>query len=183
MLGVALLATVVLGVAAGAWWWMHPSAFKSGAGAGMKFNPVPIGDTPIYVGFAQDGSSRDSETVTLRSAHIRLRDNTAGATATVAVCTRRPVAKGTLALGSGIAATMPDLRKYCTSLRPVRPGVKMQLDDGGRQYLIATISASRPGHAVFATADLTYSRDAHHLYQRGTQHIKVDTITTVRVSD
>jgi hypothetical protein len=181
-LGLVLLAGVMLGVAAGAWWWTHPRAFMSGAGAGAKLNAVPLDDAPFYVGFADAVASKDSETVTLRSVRVRLRDNTAGATATVAVCTRRPVAEGTLVLGSGTAATAPDLRKYCTSLRPVRPGVKMRLDDG-RQYLIASISVSRPGHAVFATADLTYSRDASHLYQRGTQHIEVGTITTLRVSD
>jgi hypothetical protein len=172
----------MLGVAGGAWWWTHPRAFISGAGAGMKLDPVPLDDIPFYVGFADAGASKGSETVTLRSVRVRLRDNTAGATATVAVCTRRPVAEGTLALGSGTAATMPDLGEYCTSLRPVRPGVKMRLDDG-RQYLIASISAARPGRAVFVEADLTYSRDARHLYQRGTQHIEVGTITTVQVSD
>ncbi|HEX5561761.1 MAG TPA: hypothetical protein VFX52_08970 [Nocardioidaceae bacterium] len=181
-LGLVLLVGVMLGVAAGAWWWTHPRAFMSGAGAEMKLSAVPLDDLPFYVGFANAGASRDPETVTLRSVRVRLRDNTAGATATVAVCTRRPVADGTLAFGSGTAATTPDLGKYCTSLQPVRPGVTMRLDDG-RQYLIATISVSRPGRAVFANADLTYSRDASHLYQRGTQHIEVGTITTVRVSD
>lgn len=182
MLGLGLLVGVMLGAVASAWWWTHPRAFMSGAGGEMMMKAVPLDDGPVYVGFAPDGAGRDPETVTLRSVRVRLRDNTAGATATVAVCTRRPVAAGTLALGSGTAADTPDLGKYCTSLQPVRPGVRMRIDDG-RQYLIASVSASRPGRAVFAHADLTYSRDASHLYQRGTQHLEVDTVTTVRVVD
>ena len=148
----------------------------------MDMDAAPLGDFPVHVGFAHVGTARRAETVTLRAVRVRLRDNTAGATATVALCTRRPVAEGTLSTGIGLARDEPDLGKYCTSLRPVRPGTKMRLDDGD-QYLIASISPSRPGRAVFADADLTYSRDARHLYQRGTQHVAIDTITTVRVSD
>jgi hypothetical protein len=81
-----------------------------------------------------------------------------------------------------MAKDVPDLREYCTSLRPVRPGTKMRLDHG-RQYLIASLTPSRPGRAVFAEADLTYSRDARHLYQRGTQHVEIGAITTIKAGD
>lgn len=145
LLGAALLAT-------GWHWWTHPSLFGDYAGGSLLSDPVLREELPFYVGVGLPARGTDSEVITLEGARAQFAPNTAGARGTSEVCTRREVAEGSLTLGFVRADDAPE--EYCTELRPVRPGTPMVYDGTSTQYLVLTITATRPGTAELAAVEL-----------------------------
>lgn len=169
--GVAAI-LLVLAAVAGAYWWSHPKVLLGGTMRGA-FAPQPMSAFPAHVGFTSSHRG-EPETITLRDVDLDLGNNTAGFTASVAVCTPR----GSGALGALMADE--DVADFCSDLRPVRDGVTMRLAAERSDYFIVTLTPKQPGTAHLRRVDVSYSRGGGHLFQRGTQRLEGDVKLTVR---
>ena len=176
LVAAALAMLVVAGL--GVRWWTRPYLFSDGDAGNMSLAPQPVNKFPIHVGVGTGRSNWADETITLHSAQVHLVPNTARATASVAVCTRLPVTEGTLAIGTTMADEPPS--RYCTRIRPVRDGTTMRFDEAMSEYLVVTLTPTRPGTFRLGTIDVDYTRDGAHLHRRGTQQIRQNVIVRVR---
>ena len=172
-----LVALAVVGLVFGFRWWTHPKLIQA-AQAGIVTAPRPVARFPLYVGFSSSPLHGPHETITLHSARVNFSGNSARATAPLAVCTRRAVPDGTLAVGTSYASEAP-VSKYCTRLRPIKDGMKMRIDDD-REYFVAAVMPTRAGAAHITSLDISYSRGSRHLWQHGSQHFTADILVRVR---
>ena len=163
-------------VAAVAFWavnrWNSPTVFRDGDAGSFSADARVLSDFPLYVGFGHAGPD-SSETLTVDSADVLFSENSAGFTATVLVCDQRPVAEGTLTLGTAFAGDQR-LEDYCTDVRPLQEGTSLRLERGSGQYLIAALTPAGAGSARVKAIDIQYSRTVRHFFQRGTQRVTQD---------
>lgn len=166
VIAVGVAATVVFGR------WTSPSVFRDGDADTLAVRAQPLTAFPLYVGFGNvDTGVR--ETLTVNSADIHFAQDSANFIARVLVCTQRPVEEGTLRLGTSLAQE-GSLSQYCTAVRPLKAGTRVRLEGSSGEYLVTALTPSRAGSAHIDSININYSRDAHHLFQRGTQVVKQD---------
>lgn len=163
--GVVVVA-IGVGIAFGIHRWTSPTVFR-GDGNGSSLTQR-LTKFPLYAGFYPDGKS--SETVTVHSADIHFTENSAGFTAKLLLCTRRPVKSGEVEIGT-VNASEESLSQYCTSVHPIKSGTRMRIGPYADQYFVAVLTPSRAGTADIGAINIRYSRSAHHFFQHGTQHV------------
>lgn len=162
------------GLAVGFHRWTHPSLFQDNI-SNFTAAPQPMSNFPFYVGVGAPKQGSGRETITINEAHVVFSPNTARASGTLAICTRREVAEGTLTLGLTTDDDAPV--KQCTNFRIVRPGTKLTYFDGkNSQYLVLIVKPARSGTARLRAVDLDYTRGWNHLSQHGTQRLVQDVI-------
>ena len=178
---VILVAGIVLaaGISLAAHRWTHPTVFVDGDAGSFSTAAQPLSEFPLYVGFGYAPSGRTAETIAVDSVAVRFSKNSAAFTATVLVCTQRPVDEGTLVLGTAFAAD-DDLKEYCTELGALEQEASMRLERGTGQYFIAVLTPSRAGSAHIDAIDIRYSRSGRHFFQRGTQRVAQDMTITAK---
>jgi hypothetical protein len=154
--------------------WTNPTVFVDADAGTFSTAARPLSEFPLYVGFGHArGSDQSPETITMDSADIRFSKNSAGFTATVLVCTQRPVKEGTLVLGTDFGSKA-QLDEYCTDVRPLEDGTSVRLERDSGQYFIAVLTPTRAGSAHIDAIDIRYSRDGRHFFQHGNQHLAQD---------
>ena len=168
--GVAVVVVAALGF--GLHWWTHPTAFES-LGDSYSSDPLPVSDAALSTTVVFPRVDEEPETVTIHGLHAVFATNTANATATFSICHMAP---GEEPIG---AVHAPDT--VCHDIEPAKPGSSLHLGVApDSDYLFVTAAPTTPGVAHLTRVELDYSRGTAHLYQRGTQSIRVDRTITAR---
>ena len=166
-------AVVVLALLAAGRWWTSPDLFPD-SGAGMTLDPRPLERAAMTVGvtapYAQGQAERTVLTFT-DTPVVELSRNTAKATVDVAVCRARP--------GADPIGVVPrgDVGEFCDEVVPVGDGVRMSQgpwEARERDYVIVTLTPTRPGKVRLAEVSLSYRTDRSQFYRRGTDTISLD---------
>lgn len=172
------VALVILAVIAAAVVWLStrdhsdPPQVLGPRVGGFSFvaDPVPVSSSTMQFGImAPYVGKEDSETLTFRSATAHFRRNSANATATISVCRPRGSSNG--GLGGGGAVQESTLKKYCQKAHPVVSGTKLRwgTTSSRGEFLVLTVSPTRPGVADVDSFTLDYSRDQAHGGQSGVE--------------
>jgi len=109
------------------------------------------------------------------TAAVELSTNTAEARTEIAVCRAKP---GADPIG---AVSHSDVGEFCEEVEPVGDGVRMSQshwEARERDYVIVTLTPTRPGEVHLTEVSLSYRTDGSHYFRRGTDTIDLD----VRVS-
>ncbi len=173
--GVVLL----VGLLAAGRWWMTPDLFPD-SGAGMSVDPRSVTRAAMTVGVTapNTGEEADRTDVTFTdTAAAELSTNTAEAKVDVAVCKARP---GADPIG---VVPLSDVGEFCDEVEPVGDGVRMSQgpwDARERDYVIVTLTPTRPGRVHLAEVSLSYRTDRSQFYRRGTDTIGLDVSVSAR---
>jgi hypothetical protein len=89
----------------------------------------------------------------------------ARATVTFSICHRNPNPKRP----AYIASVPGDGHQYCASLEPIVQGTVIH-DRPNIQYMVATVTPTRPGRVDITSADFTYRTGRQDWLRRGTDH-------------
>jgi len=161
----ALAVFVLAALGWGAWWWTHPTLLSDasmGLGSGSA-PPKPVAEAVHHVGVAGDpwkvGGHR--ETITFHGYQPRFSTDGAGLKVVLSVCVARMEKSGLDVVGF----VGGDLHEHCTEVRPVKDGSTMEI--GTREYLVATVTATRAGKSTLTAISVDYSRSGRHLWQHG----------------
>ena len=80
-----------------------------------------------------------------------------------------------------------DLDQSCRDHEPLRAGMDFHLrcwesrTHGGRgDYLVLTVTPTRPGRVTVDRVDVSYALGADHLWRRGTEPVGMDITITAR---
>jgi hypothetical protein len=145
-----------------AWdWWTHPTQFGP---AGNMFGAKQEADDlrPLHVGMTTPSLRADQDRLTLRHVEANVATDSAGTAITFTVCTRRP-GQDPLGVDRG------SLNRYCEEFREA-DGTEMVLGPHGRgDYLIMTLTPSRPGVVWVPSIDVTYGYGWSGLFRHGTE--------------
>jgi hypothetical protein len=163
----ALVALVAVGLSG--WWWTHPTLLSDeslGLGSGSAA-PKPVALAVQHVGVAGRPwkPGKDRERISFHGYQPQFRSNGAGLKVALSVCVPRVDKHGPVVVGSAGG----DLSTYCAEVRPVVDGSTM--DIGSKEYLVATLTASRAGRSTLSAISVDYSRSRAHLWQHGTDRI------------
>jgi hypothetical protein len=90
----------------------------------------------------------------------------AGLKVALSVCVPRIDEEGPVVIGT----VDGDLTAFCTEVRPVKDGSTMEI--GSREYLVATVTATRVGKSKLTAISVDYSRSSEHLWQHGKDRIE-----------
>lgn len=166
---VAVAALLVLGVR----WWTHPTLFDS-LGDSVTLKPRPVARAAVSTTVVFPRTEGESiEKVTLNDLDAVFRTNTAKAQVSYAICRMSAGEDPVLAVGNA--------GRFCSNLEPFESGARLNLGvDPDSDYLLATVTPTRPGVAHLTQVRLTYALDRSHLWQRGTQTVRVDRKVTAR---
>ena len=179
-LAAAAVAVLVLGtlLVAGRW-WTTPDLFED-SGAGMRLDPRPVARSAVAFGVTAsltDGESGPIAITFTDSAAVELSTNSAEATAEVSVCRAAPGADHVGAVPVG------ELDELCDEVVPVEDGVPMMLsqwDARERDYVVVTVTATKPGRVHLAGVSLSYRTDRSHSFRRGDDRIALNATLTAR---
>ncbi|GAB3774378.1 hypothetical protein GCM10027600_36840 [Nocardioides ginsengisegetis] len=113
-------------------------------------------------------------TVTFHSAHAFFATNTAAAHVTFEICQRSP--------GKIFTPVYGGLSLDCTSVTPLTPGVTMTYPTHpfAHDYVMVTVTPTRPGVAVLSNVRFTYSLPSHHLPRPITDDVAMNVTIPVR---
>lgn len=170
-----LTALLVLGLLAaaawGGWWWTHATVLERElGGAGFDMEPRPVPQATVHTAVAFPPTSGDGdETLTFRAVELHFAKNTAEATARLSICV--PPDEFSL-----IGVVTGPLGRHCEEVRPLRSGTRMHWVEGfpPEEYLVLSIEPERAGVARVDRIEISYARDAAHLWQRGTASAEVN---------
>ena len=160
----------VLALTVGVWglrWWTHPDVFGAGVGVGsFSAAPQPVATSRLTFGVLLPPGDGSRTTVTFRGTPVmNFATNTARATATFSVCHRPPEPQGTfIGISKGLG------NHECTRLDPIVAGTTLRYPSPA-EYVIATITPTRPGKVLATGADFDYSLDRSGWYRRGNDHV------------
>ncbi len=153
-------------------WWAHPTVFGD-PGDGFRAAPLPVADAALSAAVTFPRVSGEPETVTLDGIHAVLSTNTARATTTFSICHLAP--------GESPINAVHDPGGWCHDIEPVRAGTSLRQGVGDdSDYLFVTITPRTAGVAHLARVEISYARGAGHLFQRGTESVRVDRALTAR---
>jgi hypothetical protein len=145
-----------------AWdWWTHPTQlgpagnrFWSRQGAG--------GLRPLHVAVTMPTLNDERETLTVTRVEANVAADSADAVVIFTVCTLRPGQ-------DPIMSAHGRLDAYCAATRPA-DGAELVLGPHGQgDYLIMTLTPSRPGVVRVPSVDVTYRHGWNRLRQHGTE--------------
>lgn len=176
---VAAVVILAAGLLAAGRWWMTPDLFPD-SGAGMSVDPRSVTRAAMTVGVTApytDGQAERTELTFTDTAAAELSTNSAEARAEVAVCRAKP---GTDLIG---VVPLSDVSEFCDEVEPVGDGVRMSQhhwEASERDYLIVTLTPTRPGKVHLAEVTLSYRTDRSHFYRRGTDTIGLDVTVSAR---
>ena len=109
----------------------------------------------------------EPESVTIDRLQAVFYKNTANATATFSICH--------LGAGEDPIGAVHDPESFCQNIVPVQAGASFHYGAApDSDYLFVTITATTAGVAHLARVEIRYERGASHLYQQGTESIRVD---------
>jgi hypothetical protein len=163
-----LVAVVALGR-----WFTHPSVFGE-TGNGLDTGSLPVSRAVAFTAVTSTDQRGEVHEVTFCGASAHFTRNTAGATASFAVCTPRPG-------GDPVAGGIGDPAAHRAELRPLTDGTKMAYtSDHLGECVTMTLTAARPGTAHVDRVDLQYALGLKSLYRRGTERIPVDAALRAR---
>lgn len=173
--GVVLLA----GLLAAGRWWTTPDLFPD-SGAGMSVDPRSVGRAAMAVGVTRPNTGEQEERTELTftdTAMVELSTDTAETKVDVAVCRAKP---GAVSIG---VVALSDLGEFCDEVEPVGDGVRMSQGPWNarkRDYVIVTLTPTRPGQARLTGLTLTYRTDRSQFYRRGADTIGLDVTVSAR---
>ena len=167
-MGLTVVALVSLGL--GGWWWTHPTLLSEeslGLGSGSAATK-PVSESIDHVGVAGAPwkDPRPGETITFHGFHPVFRVDGAGLKFALSVCVPRMRGKAPEVIG----IMGGDLGRFCAQVRPVRDGTTMRT--GTREYLVATLTSTRPGRSTLTAISVNYSWSRAHLWQHGDDLIR-----------
>lgn len=173
-LGATAIAGVLVLVLAGLGlrWWTHPTLF-GGLGDTFFAKPRPVAEASLSSTVIFPNVHDAEETITFKNFKAVFSNNTAEAKATFSIC---HLSAGEMPIGA-----VHDPEEYCRDIVPAGAGAAFHYDrypDG--DYLFVTITPTRAGAARLARVEVTYARGRQHLYQRGTESIRVDRKVTAK---
>lgn len=170
-MGAAVLAIAVAG-GFGAWWWTHPTAFRD-LGDSFALQPRPVDEAVLSTTVIFPKVDGEPETVTIDSLGPVFSKNTARATAAFSICHLSP--------GEDPIGAAHDPAEFCQDLEPFEAGASFRHGvEPDSDYLLVTLVPATAGVARLARVEIGYRLGADHLYQRGTQSIRVDRKVTAR---
>lgn len=170
---------VLVGFLAAVRWWTTPDLFPD-SGAGMSVAPQSVRRAAVAVGVTAPYTGEQAERTDLAftdKATVELSANTAEATTDIAVCRAKP---GADPIG---VVSLSDVGEFCDEVEPVRDGVRMSQrhwDARERDYVIVTLTPTRPGQVHLAEVSLSYRTDGSQFYRRGTDKIDLDVSVSAR---
>ena len=176
---VAVVGFLVVGLLAGGRWWMTPDLFPD-SGAGMSMDPRSVTQAAMTVGVTAPHTDEQAERTELTftdTAAADLSTNTAEARAEIAVCRAKP---GADPIG---VVPLSDVSEFCDRVDPVADGVRMSQthwEAHERDYVIVTLTPTRPGQVHLTEVSLSYRTDRSHFYRRGTDTIGLDVSISAR---
>lgn len=167
---VALAALVLVALGWGGWWWTHPTLLSDesmGLGSGSAA-PKPLDEAVYHVGVAGAPwvAGKHRETITFHGYQPRFSTDGAGLKVALSVCVARMGKTGLDVVGF----VDGDLGAHCAEVRPVKDGSTMET--GTREYLVATVTATRAGKSTLTAISVDYSRSGRHLWQHGEDRIE-----------
>ena len=158
---VAFLLVAVVGVLFAWRWWTHPDVLSDvggnvGGSAHAAGTPWTFGVTFPHSGHGQ--------TITFTGRPVpRFATDSADTTVSFSICRLR-------ARQSPIGAEVGDLHRWCSRVTPVADGVTFTYPSP-REYLIVTVTPTRPGTARITAADFSYRTGKSDWFRRGTERI------------
>ncbi len=176
---VAVGVILLVGLLAAGRWWMTPDLFPD-SGARMSVEPRSATRAAMTVGVTAPDTGEQAERTELTftdAAAVELSTNTAQAKVDVAVCRAKPEADP---IG---VVRLSDVGQYCDEVEPVGNGVRMSQGpwaDRKRDYVIVTLTPTRPGQVRLTEVSLSYRTDSSQFYRRGTDTIGLDVSVSAR---
>lgn len=169
-MGALLALALVVGLGLAARWGRHPQVF---AGSGNLSGSFDVRGRPYLASFgvAFPQARRADEQVTLRGWRPVLAEGSAPAELTLVRCRYRDMPIG--------ADTAP-LGRSCTSIDPVRDGLRYRVGGGSRDTLVLSVRSRGSGTVRVRGVDLDYARGAAHLWQRGTERLSISMDVPIR---
>jgi hypothetical protein len=170
---------LLVGLLAAGRWWMTPDLFPN-SGASMSVNPRSVTRAAMTVGVTAPYTGEQTERTELTftdGAAVELSTNTAEAQVDVAVCRAKP---GADPIG---VVSLSDVDEFCDEVEPVGDGVGMSQghwEARERDYVIITLTPTRPGKVRLAEVSLSYRTDRSQFYRRGTDTIGLDVLVSAR---
>jgi hypothetical protein len=163
---VGVVVVLVVVGAAGLDRWRHPTAF-GGLGDGFVADPRPVAQAGLATTVIFPVTrGEDVETVALRDVSAVFSTNTAEATATFSVCHMSP--------GENPIGVVDEADDYCARVEPFTPGMELRRDETHTSdYLVVTVTPTRPGVAQLERVEVDYRRAARHFLQQGVESIRV----------
>jgi hypothetical protein len=156
----------------GVHWWTHPAIF-GGLGDSYVSPPLPVAEAALSTTVIFPRVDGEPETVTIERLDAVFSKNTANATATFSVCH--------LGEGEDPIGAVHDPETHCRDIRPFDAGTSFHHGVApDSDYLFVTITPTTAGVAHLARVDVQYERGASHLYQQGTESVRVDRKVTTR---
>ncbi|TCJ30746.1 hypothetical protein [Nocardioides jejuensis] len=168
------MVALAAGLSWGGWTWTHPTVLRDTSALGnFDYAPQPVNES-YWMGVA--GAMHGSrQTVTLHGVRAHFASNTAAATATFWVC------RTSVAVGAGSTRGGDQLGRMCSRLDPVHDEQRLVLAaETDHDQIVMKLVASKPGTAYVDRVDFTYTRDARHLWQHGTDTSEQDWRITAR---
>lgn len=167
MVGITVsVLVVVMATVIGVRWWTHPTLFGD-LGDSFASDPLPAAEASLSAAVTFPQVDGEPETVTIDGATAVFSQNTAEATATFSICH--------LGAGEDPILVAHDPARYCQDIQPLEAGATFHHGHApDSDYLLITITPTTDGVAHLARIDVAYRRGASHLYQRGTESIRVD---------
>ena len=157
---------LVVVAALGVRWWTHPTVF-GGLGDGYRADPRPVERAAMSTTVIFPKVGGDPETVTIDDLRAVFTANTADAAATFGVCH--------MSAGEDPIGAVHDPADTCADSEAFEKGMTLRHGVApDSDYLFVTITPTRAGVAHLVRVEVTYHRDATHLWQRGTESIRVD---------
>lgn len=170
-IAVAVLAVIVV-VGFAVRWWTHPTVF-GGLGDSYISQPRPLATAALSTTVIFPKVEGEPEIVTIDSAEAVFSKNTAKATATFSICHLGPE--------EDPIGAVHDPDEFCRDIVPLEAGAQFRHGVApDSDYLFVTIEPSSVGVARLARVEIQYKRGARHLYQRGTESIRVARKITIK---
>lgn len=140
------------------------------SGGSLEIGARAVEENVVHVGIAVPPVRGDGEErLVLGSAAATFSENSSATRAAFSVCVPKPGA-------NPIGAVSEPLAVHCSEVRPVADGTLLRWVDGfpSGEYLVMTLTPTRPGSAHVDAVTFTYSRSWRHLRQTGTDRTEVD---------
>ena len=164
---------VVVALALGVRWWTRPSIFGDLGDSFASSEPLPVAAAALSTTAIFPKVDGEPETVTIDGAQAVFSNNTAKAKVTFSICH--------LGVDEDPIGAVHDPANYCQDIVPLEAGASFRYGVApDSDYLFVTIAPTTRGVAHLAQVEVEYTRKRDHLYQRGTESIRVDRKVTAK---
>lgn len=167
LVALGVVAALAGGLAGFAYWWTHPTLFRSVGFDLAYYRPVAVSTGEVTAGVLVPLQDNGGAVITLRNATVNFAAGSARASATFAICDGDPV-------GLIVTPTTP----HCTRIGGV-PG-RIDLTSRGAQTLLMSVRPTSAGVVRITSISVSYREGSDHLWRQGSETLPITLTFTAR---